>query len=447
MTELSEKQKQILEDVNRNKVKFISLQFTDLFGNVKNVTIPAEELRDSFVYGTWFDGSSIEGFARICESDMLLKPDPNTYTIIPWFENNTGRTARLICDVYTTTEKPFESDPRFILKGVIEEAKKRGFIYYTGPEVEFFLLRSENGLKRLPHDTGSYFDLALDKAYEIRSEMIGILQKLGISTEASHHEVASGQHEIDLKYSDALTIADQVITLKFTLKAIAEKYDCHVTFMPKPFFGINGSGMHVHQSLGNNEGKNLFFNEKDRYILSELAYNFIAGQLVHAKAMAGIVAPTINSYKRLVPGYEAPVYICWGSVNRSALIRIPRVSVGKWHAVRAELRCPDPSCNPYLAFAVMLKAGLDGINKEIKPPEPVEEDIYKFNDDKLSKLGIETLPGSLIDAVKEMKRDSIIREVLGDNTFQKYVNAKLKEWKDFITHVTNWEIENYLELL
>ncbi len=447
MTELDEKQKQVLEDVNKNKVKFISLQFTDLFGNVKNVTIPREELRDSFVYGTWFDGSSIEGFARICESDMLLKPDPNTYTIIPWLGSETGKTARLICDVYTTTEKPFESDPRFILKKVIEEAKKRGFIYYTGPEIEFFLLKTENGFEKLPHDVGGYFDLTLDKAYEIRSEMIKTLQELGVSAEASHHEVASGQHEIDLKYSDALTIADEIVTLKFTLKAVAERYNCYATFMPKPFFGINGSGMHIHQSLGSKEGKNLFFNGSDKYMLSELAYNFIAGQLSHAKAMAGIVAPTVNSYKRLVPGYEAPVYICWGSVNRSALIRIPRISKGKWYATRAELRCPDPSCNPYLAFAVMLKAGLDGINKRMKPPEPVEGDVYKFNNNKRSKLEIETLPGSLIDAVREMKKDSIIEETLGSRTFQKYVNAKVKEWESFITHVTDWEIKRYLDLL
>lgn len=434
----------VMENVKKNRVRFISLQFTDIFGSVKGVTIPAGELRESFEYGTWFDGSSIEGFTRIFESDMVLKPDPLTFRILPWTKES-NKTARMICDVYTTKNKPYESDPRHILKLAMDRALKKGRVYFTGPEVEFFLLRKDDGLERLPHDSGSYFDLNLDRASEIREEMANTLANLGITVEAMHHEVAPGQHEIDFRYDNAVKTADNVITLKYALKRIAEINSVHATFMPKPFFGINGSGMHIHQSLANLKGKNVFFNIKDRYMLSEEAYHFIAGQLKHAKGMTGILAPTVNSYKRLVAGYEAPVYVCWGKTNRSALIRVPSFSKGKWQAARAELRCPDPSTNPYLAFAVMLNAGLDGIKNRIDIPKPVEENVYTLKKKELKLAGVSMLPGSLLEAINEMKKDSIIRDTLGEETFKKYINAKMKEWKEYSINVTEWEIESYLE--
>lgn len=435
-------QEQVLEEIKKQHVRFISLQFTDLLGSVKNVTIPAEELGESFKYGTWFDGSSIEGFARICESDMLLKPDPSTFAVIPWLETENGKTARLICDIYQTSEKPLRSDPRYILNKALNEAKEMGFSFCTGPELEFFLLKT-NGLRPVPHDTGGYFDLTMDKAYEIRTGIMRNAEKMGIFPETSHHEVATGQHEIDFRYDEALRTADKTITFKVIVKNTAESFDCVATFMPKPFFGLNGNGMHVHQSLW--RGKtNAFFYEKGRYSLSKTALSFIAGQLSHAKGIMGVVSPTVNSYKRLVPGYEAPVYICWGKVNRSALIRVPQVSHGKWQSIRAELRCPDPSCNPYLAFAVMLKAGLDGIQKGLEPPEPAEEDVYGFDDSKLSEKNIETLPETLRDALREMGKDPLIKAALG-GAFEKYTRIKEKEWKLFSRQVTDWETEKYMD--
>jgi len=329
----------VIRKAKEDNVYFVSLQFSDIYGIAKSLTIPVKQLESAFKYGVWFDGSSIEGFTRICESDMVLKPDPSTYAIIPWLTTEEQATARLICDVYTPENKPFEGDPRYILKKVMKEAEEMGYIYNTGPELEFFLLKRENGIKPLSHDVGGYFDLSLDKAYEIRRDMTNALEKFGIEVEASHHEVAAGQHEIDFRYDNALRTADNVMTLRFTLKATAEKHGLYATFMPKPIFGINGSGMHVHQSLFDLEGKNVFYDEKDKYKLSKAAYNFIAGQLEHIKAIAAVTSPTVNSYKRLVPGYEAPVYICWGQINRSALIRIPRYTKGKEQSIRAELRC------------------------------------------------------------------------------------------------------------
>ncbi len=440
--------RKIVERAKKDGVKFISLQFTDIIGNVKSVTIPINALPEALERGAWFDGSSIEGFARIHESDMFLKPDVSTYRVIPWYEGG-EKTARFICDVYTPDGKPFEGDPRFVLKRAIEEARKMGFVYNTGPELEFFLFRKENAkIKPLPHDMGGYFDLSMDLAFEVRKDMVFALEKMGIQAEASHHEVAYAQHEIDFRYSDALTTADNTITFKFTLKAIAQKYDLHATFMPKPIYGINGSGMHVHQSLFDvKTGKNVFYDPKDKYKLSKIAYHFMAGQLHHVKGMSAVLAPTVNSYKRLVPGYEAPVYICWAQINRSALIRIPRYSKGREQSTRCELRCPDPSCNPYLAFAVMLKAGLDGIKRKLKPPKPVEENVYDFDDAKLRRLNIDVLPHSLWEAIKELKKDKVIQEALGPKLFERYVEAKTKEWDDFRTHVTDWEIERYLETM
>jgi len=438
---------QILEKVKGDKVKFIQLQFTDILGIVKCVTIPVDALAESLEYGTWFDGSSIEGFARIAESDMFLKPDLETYAVIPWLDSEEGNTARFICDIYKADGQPFEGDPRYILKRSIGKAKEMGFQYFTGPELEFFLFIRENGkIKPLPHDKGSYFDLTTDQAYELRKEMTLTLEKFGIEVETSHHEVAEGQHEISFKYNNCLKTADNAITLRFVLKAIAQKYGLHATFMPKPIAGINGSGMHVHQSLFNiNANNNAFYSAEDKYALSEVAYSFIAGQLEHIQAMSAVISPTVNSYKRLVAGYEAPVYISWARINRSALMRIPRVSEGKNQSTRVELRCPDPSCNIYLAFAVMLAAGLDGIKNNLTPPEPVEEDIYKIDENKLQQLKIDKLPHSLWQALKQLKKDEVIKNALGDHTYERYLEAKTEEWDQYRLQVTPWEIDRYLE--
>ncbi len=441
--------RRIFETTKRDGVKFINLQFTDIMGSVKSVTIPIGFLKGALEKGVWFDGSSVEGFARIHESDMFLKPDVTTYSVIPWHdgENAEERTARFICDVFMPDGKPFEGDPRYILKKAMDEARRMGFVYNTGPEFEFFLFKKDNGtIRPLPHDKGGYFDLNMDYAFGVRRDMTIALEKMGIEVEASHHECAYAQHEVDFKYGDALRTADNSITLKFTLKAIAQKHGLHATFMPKPIFGINGSGMHVHQSLFDiKTGRNMFYDPKEKYRLSRNAYHFIAGQLSHVKGMSAILAPTVNSYKRLVPGYEAPVYICWAQINRSALIRIPRYSKGREQSVRCELRCPDPSCNPYLAFAVMLKAGLDGIKRKLNVPKPVEENVYDFDDKKLSELGIDVLPHSLWEAISEMKKDAVVREALGQQLFERYLEAKTNEWDEFRTHVTEWEVERYLE--
>jgi glutamine synthetase len=433
------------ERIEEDKVKFVNLQFTDIFGMVKSITIPINHLENSFDHGTWFDGSSIEGFARIHESDMYLKPDMGTYAVLPWHDSLDGNTARFICDVHKPDGSPFEGDPRNVLKRAIAEAEQMGFEYQVGPELEFFIFRKENGkLLPLPHDSGNYFDQTTDQAYDIRRDMSTTLERFGIDVEASHHEVAPGSHEIDFKYADALTTADSGTTMRFVLKAIAQQHGLHATFMPKPIAGINGSGMHVHQSLFK-DGKNAFFDESDKYHLSEMAYSFIAGQLAHAKGMSAILNPTVNSYKRLIPGYEAPVYLSWGSTNRSALIRIPRYSKGKSQSTRCELRCPDPSANLYLAFAVMLKTGLAGVKDGLKPPEPVEENLYDFDDRRLDELNIDTLPYSLWQALKALKADKVVQDALGQHTYEKYVEAKTKEWDSYRLQVTPWEIENYLE--
>jgi len=440
--------KKILKKVKKDRVRFVQLQFTDLLGITKSLTIPSKKLPDSIANGTWFDGSSIEGFARIVESDMFLKPDLNTYAVIPWLNAEEGNTARFICDVYKSDGSPFAGDPRYILKKALAQARDLELEYYTGPELEFFLFKKENSvIKPLPHDHGSYFDLTTDQAYNIRKEMTITLENFGIEVETSHHEVALGQHEISFKYNKALQTADNATTLRFVLKAIAQKYGLHATFMPKPLTGINGSGMHVHQSLLNTAtGQNAFYNEKDKYQLSKAAYNFIAGQLKHIKGMSAILSPTVNSYKRLVPGYEAPVYISWARINRSSLIRVPMCFTGKTESTRVELRCPDPSCNIYLAFAVMLQTGLDGIRNNLSAPEPVEENLYNFDDSKLQKLNISTLPYSLWQAIKELKANPIIKEALGKHTFDRYIEAKTREWDEFRLHVSEWEIDRYLSI-
>ena len=438
----------IIKRAKEDKVQFFHLQFTDLNGHLKGVTIPVSKIDAALHDGIWFDGSSIEGFTRIFESDMYLKLDPATYAVIPWTLKTDSQAVvgRFMCDVYMPDGTPFEGDPRYILKRQLERAKKLGYIFNVGPELEFFLFRKEDGkLNPLPHDNAGYFDQTSDLAMEIRQEMTNALHGFGIDVEALHHEVAVGQHEIDFRYADALKIADQAVTLKFTLKWIASHHSLHATFMPKPIRGINGSGMHVHQSIFNSEGKNLFFDPKDDYHLSEMAKYFIQGQLTHIKAMNAILNPTINSYKRLVVGYEAPVYIAWGQRNRSALIRIPRYTPGREKSVRAELRCPDPAANPYLAFAVMLAAGLDGIEKKKLPPKPIEENIYEFSEEEAKKRKVDILPRDITEALDHLSKDSVIREALGDFAYEKFRVLKLSEWDDYRLQVTQWEIDQYLE--
>jgi len=402
-------------------------------------------LEEAINYGIWFDGSSIEGFARIYESDMLLIPDIDTFNVLPWSFDG-GRAAQLICDIYTPDEQPFDGDPRGVLKRIMQKAAELGYQYMVGPEIEFFLLDQSMQPKLVPHDNKSYFDLAIQsRAVKICQDTITSLKEMNITCESYHHEVSAGQHEIDLRYDRAVRIADSVITLKHALRTHASGTGLKVTFMPKPIFGMNGSGMHVHQSFASLEGENMFHSEDDAYGLSDLAYHFLAGQLKHARALAAIVDPTVNSYKRLVPGFEAPVYICWGRVNRSALIRVPKVTKSrKAVGTRLELRCPDPSANPYLAFAAMLAAGLDGVQNESKPREAVEENVYDFNDAKLAELQIETLPTTLNEAVQAFKNDDVLTSALGEHIKEYFIRAKNQEWNEFLRQVTRWEVERYL---
>ncbi len=437
--------KDILAKAKADNVIFINLQFTDIFGCLKEITAPIQRLSDIMKYGAWFDGSSIEGFARIHESDLYLKPDPATYAVIPWLNSPEGNTARLICDIYRPDGRPFEGDPRYILKNMINKAKKIGFEYNAGPELEFFLFR--NGQKLTPMDSDGYFDLATNESHTIMRDITAALETFSIEVEASHHEVAPGQYEVDFTYGDALTTADRLLTLRVTVKAIAQRHNLRASFMPKPVKGLAGSGMHVHQSLFDiKKKKNGFYDLNDKYKLSKTAYNFIAGQLHHIHGMMAVLCPTVNSYKRLVTGFEAPVYISWARTNRSSLIRVPHWFEDKPNSARIELRCPDPACNPYLAFAVMLAAGLDGVEKKMTLSEPVEEDLYKFDEAKLASLNIETLPSSLNEAINELKNNNLMKEVLGDHLYKRYIAIKTKEWNEFKMQVTEWELEKYLDI-
>jgi glutamine synthetase len=441
---------EVIQQAEQEAVKFVSLQFTDVMGTIKNVTIPVSELDEALSNGIWFDGSSVEGFTRICESDMYLMPDPNTYQVLPWLPDY-QRTARLICDVLQPDGQRFPGDPRSVLRSAIAEGEEMGYSYQVSSELEFFLfaMRDDRPSRApVPHDLAGYFDFSpRDLASEVRQDIILALEAMGIQVERAHHEVSSGQHEINFRYADALTSADNCMTFKYVVKAVAQGHGLHATFMPKPIYGINGSGMHTHQSLFDLQGRNAFYSPDDRYHLSPVAYNFLAGQMSHAKALAAIVAPTVNSYKRLVPGYEAPVYICWGQINRSALIRIPRYSNDHDERTRLELRCPDPGCNPYLAYAAMLNTGLEGIRQKLTPPPPVEENVYDFSDEKLSEMSIESLPGSLIEALGELERDQVLRQTLGEHVYEAFMRAKKTEWDQYRTQVTPWEIEQYLSLL
>jgi len=439
--------REMLARVKKDKVAFVDLQFNDFLGNIKSSTIPAYNLEDALNRGVWIDGSSIEGFARIQESDMYLMLDQATYALLPWRNDvETGRVARFICDVYTPNHEPFEGDPRNILKRVLAEAKAMGFEYFTGPECEFFLLpKDESGnIRRESRGNGYYFTLIMDETYGLKRKIMEGLDAMGIVSETSTHEVADNQHEIDIRYDRALKTADNTSTLKMAARFIAFQHGYHATFMPKPFYGMNGSGMHTHQSLWKG-GKNVFYGARDAYGLTEVAYQFLAGQLKYAREIAGVFAPTINSYKRLTPGFEAPAYTSWARLNRSALIRVPKVSKGtEDKATRLEIRCPDPSSSPYLTFAVLLKAGLEGIKQKMKPPKSVEENVFEFNDEDLTKHSVGKLPGSLGEALGEIEHGSIVKKTFGEYTWRRYLEAKHEEWDSFRRWVTDWEISRYL---
>ncbi len=439
---------EILARVKKEKIKFINYQFTDMFGKVKSTAKPVEELAEALEKGVWFDGSSIEGFARIQESDSLLVPDLDTFAVLPWTSGD-EKQARFICDVHVPTRdgtRPFEGDPRFLLKKQVDIARQMGYVYNTGPEVEFFIFKREKDGSFSPQDRGGYFDYLGDDASQIRKRISKYLGAVGIQVEMDHHEVAEGQHEIDIRYDNALQMADKVVTLKYTIRAAAKECGYFASFMPKPIFGVNGSGMHTHQSLFDAKGKNIFYDVRDEYKFSEIAYQFMAGQMARVRALSAIIAPTVNSYKRLVPGYEAPVYICWAQINRSALVRIPRYSVGREQSTRMELRCPDPSCNPYLAFAAMLASGLDGITKKLSPGIPLEENVYHLSDEEHKKRDIKTLPNSLLEALGELERDPLLMDVLGSHLGPRFLEAKLREWDAYRISVSSWEIEQYLNL-
>ncbi|MFA5295357.1 MAG: glutamine synthetase beta-grasp domain-containing protein [Methanoregulaceae archaeon] len=431
----------MLERIDADLVKFLRLQFTDIQGQPKNVAVPVEQAEKALTEGIWFDGSSIQGFARIEESDMLLKPDPSTYAILPWRPVE-GRVARFICDVCTYGNKPFEGDPRYILRKTVAEAKKMGFTFNTGPELEFFLFKMLDGRPSTQfQDYGGYFDLApTDLAEDVRRDIVIALTQMGFEIEASHHEVAESQHEIDFKYSEALDTADKVITFKFATKTLALQKNLHATFMAKPIGGINGSGMHTHGSLAM-DGKNAFYDPDSPMQLSKTALYYIGGLLRHAKAITRIANPTINSYKRLVPGYEAPVYISWSAANRSALVRVP---AARGNSTRAEFRSPDPMCNPYLTFAAMLAAGLDGIRNKIEPPEVTNANIYHLTEPERRKMGIEMLPGSLVEAQAELNKDAVLSKAMGTHVMDGLNAITNLESDSFRLTVHPWELDRYL---
>ena len=435
----------VLKAVRDNNVKFIRLWFTDILGVLKSFAITPKELETAMSEGMGFDGSSIQGFARIDESDMVAMPDLSTFTLLPWRSTEEGSVARMFTDVLTPDGTPYEGDPRQVLKRQLAKAAKKGYTMYLGPELEFFYFKNSEGTEYL--DKGGYFDLTpLDVASDLRRETITTLEQMGIDVEYSHHEVAPSQHEIDLRYKDALTMADSAMTYRLTVKEIAMKHGVYATFMPKPVFGENGSGMHVHQSLFKGK-KNMFFNAKDQWSLSEVGKSYIAGLLKHAPEITSIIAQWVNSYKRLVPGYEAPVYVAWARRNRSALVRVPMYKPGKELATRCELRCPDPACNPYLAFAVMLAAGMKGIEEGYKLPDPVEEDIFEMTPKQLKRNKIISLPGSLGEAVEITAKSALVKECLGDHVFEKFVENKRIEWDAFRIHVSQWELDRYLSIL
>ena len=428
--------------IKEHNVQFIKLQFVDINGQVKNLAIPSEHIDRILNNDIMLDGSSIKGFRNIETSDMFFHPDKNSFQILPWQEKDGRNSARLICDIYNADGTPFEGCPRCNLKRLMAEAKKLGFSMNIGPEAEFFLFEKDGkNITTKTHDKGGYYDMGPDDLGEaVRSDIVSTLQEMGFDIEASHHEVADGQQEIDFKYSDILTTADNVVTFRIAVKAIADKYGLHATFMPKPVFGINGSGMHCNISLSK-DGKNAFYDKNAEFQLSDTAKYSIGGILKHIKNITAILNPTVNSYKRLVPGYEAPVYMAWSLANRSALLRVP---AKRGVSTRVELRSPDPSCNPYLAFATILAACLDGVRNKIEPPKPVDANIYKLSEKDRKKMRIESLPGSLKEALGYMQNSLIVEKALGKHIVEEFVTAKEIEWDDFRTYVSQWEIDKYL---
>jgi len=435
----------VLEMAKKHNVKFIWLWFTDILGFLKSFAITVEELEGALEEGMGFDGSSIEGFARIDESDMIAMPDPTTFQFIPWRLKEQDAIARMFCDILEPDGTPHEGDPRKILKSMLKKAAEKGYTYYVGPELEYFYFRTDKATD--PLDKGGYFDLIpSDVATDLRRETVLILEQMGIGVEFSHHEVAPSQHEIDMRYTDALTMADSVMTYRLVVKEVALKNGDHATFMPKPVFGENGSGMHTHQSLFKGD-RNAFFDPNDRYHLSEVGRNYIAGLMHHAPEITLVTSQWVNSYKRLVPGYEAPVYISWALRNRSDLIRVPMYKPGKEKATRVEFRSPDPACNPYLAFAVMLAAGLEGIEKGYKLREPVERNVYEMTEEEREKEGIGTLPASLYEAIQLTEKSELVRKTLGDHIFFKLIENKKIEWERYRIQVTSYELNEYLPVL
>ncbi len=432
----------IMKLVEEEDVEFIRLQFTDIFGMMKNMAVTSGQLQNAIEHGCLFDGAAVDGLARPEESDMYLKPDLDTMAVFPWRPQQ-GKVARLICDVMKPDGRPSEGDSRYILKKVIREAKDLGYTFNVGPECEFFLFHTDNdGLPtRVTHEQAGYFDLSpLDLGENARRDIILNLEEMGFEIESSHHEIAPAQHEIDFKYGDALKTADNIMTFKLAVKSIAKQHGLHATFMPKPKSGWNGSGMHTHMSLSKN-GINIFEDSEDENGLSREAYYFIAGIMKHIRGMSLILNPVVNSYKRLIPGYDAPVYISWSRINRTPLIRIP---AAKGHGTRIELRSPDPACNPYLALALCLASGLDGISNQLVCPPPVNRNQYQMTEKEVESLGIERLPGNLHEAVREFQKDEFVQSVLGKHISEQYIELKLKEWRQYEAEVTDWEIQKYL---
>jgi glutamine synthetase len=435
----------ILKMAKEHDVKFIWLWFTDILGILKSFAITVEELEGGMEEGMGFDGSSIEGFARIDESDMVAMPDPDTWQLLPWNSPEHRATARMFCDVLKPGGEPFEGDPRYVLKRNLKKAADLGYTFYVGPELEYFYFKDGNGTEYL--DQGGYFDLTTrDAAIELRRDTVIQLEKMGIGIEYSHHEVAPSQHEIDMRYTDALTMADSVMTYRLVVKEVALKNGVFATFMPKPVFGVNGSGMHVHQSLFKGD-RNSFFDAKDSYHLSKEARSYIAGLLKHAPEITAVCNQWINSYKRLVPGYEAPVYLSWARRNRSDLVRVPEYRPGREKATRIEFRSPDPACNPYLCFSVMLAAGLDGIKNNLQPPTPIEENVYEMTAEERKERNINTLPGSLAEAVQLAENSPLVREALGEHVFKSFIENKKKEWDDYRIQVSEYELKKYLPIM
>ena len=441
----TESKEYVLKMAKENDVRFIRLWFTDILGMLKSFAISIDELEGALEEGMGFDGSSIEGFARIDESDMVAKPDPDTFQILPWRPLEHNAVARMFCDILKPGGQPFEGDPRYVLKRNLKKAADLGFTFYVGPELEFFYFKDSKGTETL--DPGGYFDMTpLDAATDLRRNTVITLEKMGIGIEYSHHEVAPSQHEIDMRYTDALTMADNVMTYRLVVKQIAMNAGVYASFMPKPVFGINGSGMHVHQSLFKGD-RNAFFDTKGKYFLSKLARNYVAGLLKYAPEITAVNNQWINSYKRLVPGYEAPVYLSWAKRNRSDMIRVPEYRPGKEKATRIELRSPDPACNPYLCFSVMLAAGLKGIEEGLEPPEPIEENVYEMTPKEREARGIGTLPASLEDAIALTEKSKLVKEALGEHVFNAFIENKKIEWNQYRIHVSKYELDRYLPML